>query len=191
MIMLLISSQTLNLTFKNHSDWILSRKPPQKSLLEKGFIRPSKSPQAASLFFVSKSDGRPRPCQDYHYINAHTIKNAYPLPRIDDLIDDLHEYDCFIKMDIRWGYNNVHIKEGDEWKAAFICKEGLFEPLVMFFGLTNSPATFQSMINDLFKQQIAQKWLKVYMDNLLICGTKANIKELIAQAIICLIILEE
>ena len=88
--------------------------------LKKGFIRPSKSPQAATLFFVPKKDGRTRPVQDYRYLNEWTIKNAYPLPRIDELIDRLVSKKLFIKMDIRWGYNNVHIREGDEWKAAFI-----------------------------------------------------------------------
>ena len=68
----------------------------------------------------------------------------------------------FIKMDIRWGYNNVRIREGDEWKVAIICKRGIFEPPIMFFGLTNSPATFQSMMDSIFKIQIAQGWLKVY-----------------------------
>ncbi len=85
-------------------------------------------------------------------------------------------------MDIRWGYNNVCIKEGDEWKAAFSCREGSFEPLVMFFGLTNSPATFQAMMNDIFSQELIQRWLKIYMDDLLICGRKSNLPELIARA---------
>jgi hypothetical protein len=81
--------------------------------LAKGFIRPSKSPQAATLFFVPKRDGKTRPVQDYRYVNEWTIKNAYPLPRIDDLIDRLVGKKLFIKMDIRWGYNNVRIREGD------------------------------------------------------------------------------
>ena len=70
-------------------------------------------------------------------------------------------------MDIRWGYNNVRIRAGDEWKAAFISKFGLFEPLVMFFGLTNSPATFQHMMNDIFDDEIMQEWLNDYIDDLL------------------------
>jgi hypothetical protein len=74
----------------------------------------------------------------------------------------------YTKFDIRWGYNNVHIKEGDEWKAAFITNEGLFEPTVMFFGLTNSPATFQTMMNSIFANEIAKKWLTVYMDDMAI-----------------------
>jgi len=127
--------------------------------LEKGFIRESKSPQAATLFFIPKKDGRTRPVQDYCYLNEWTVKNAYPLPRIDDLIDKLVGKKLFIKMDIRWGYNNIRIHEGDEWKAAFICKYGLYEPLVMFFGLTNSPTTFQSMMNEIFHLEITQEWL--------------------------------
>jgi hypothetical protein len=83
----------------------------------------------------------------------------------------------FTKMDIRWGYNNVHINEGDEWKAAFISKHGIYEPTVMFFGLTNSLATFQNMMDTIFQVQIAEGWLKVYMDDLLICNNsdKADI----------------
>src|SRR6266540_7531328 len=129
--------------------------------LDKGFIQPFHSSQTSALFFVPKEDGKLCPIQDYCYLNSQTICNGYPLPRIDELIDDLHEYDCYIKMDIRWGYNNVCIKEGDEWKAAFSCREGSFEPLVMFFGLINSPATFQAMMNDIFSQELIKRWLKI------------------------------
>src|SRR5205807_8708407 len=142
--------------------------------LEKGFIRKSKSPQASSLFFVPKTDGRLRPVQDYRYINRNTIRNVYPFPRIDDLIDKMKDFDCYIKMDIRWGYNNVRIKEEDKWKAAFSCHEGLFEPLVMYFGLTNSPATFQAMMDDIFREEMLQGWLMDYMDDLLIGGRQDN-----------------
>ena len=76
-----------------------------------------------------------------------TIKNRYPLPLIQELIDKLKSSKVFSKMDIRWGYNNIWIKEGDEWKAAFRTNKGLFKPTVMFFGLTNSPATFQAFMN--------------------------------------------
>jgi Reverse transcriptase (RNA-dependent DNA polymerase) len=76
-----------------------------------------------------------------------------------------------IHFDIRWGYNNVQMREGDEWKAAFITNEGLFEPMVMFFRLTNSPATFQMMINTIFTDDIAEKWLTVYMDDMAIHTT--------------------
>jgi hypothetical protein len=86
-----------------------------------------------------------------------TIKNRYPLPLISELIDKLSEAKYFSKMDVRWGYNNIHIKDGDTWKASFRTNQGLFEPLVMFFGLTNSLATFQTMMNDIFREEIVSK----------------------------------
>ena len=88
--------------------------------------------------------------QYYQYLNEHTVKNNYPLPLISQLVDKLKGAKLFIKMDLRWGYNNVHIKEGDKWKAAFICFRGVYEPLVMYFRLCNSPATFQTMMNKNF-----------------------------------------
>jgi Reverse transcriptase (RNA-dependent DNA polymerase) len=106
--------------------------------------------------------------QDYGPVNKWTIRNAYPLPLIPELIDRLSGCSLYTKFNIRWGYNNVHIKEGDEWKAAFITNEGLFKPTVMFFGLTNSPATFQTMMNSIFANEIAEKWLTVYMDDMAI-----------------------
>ena len=118
------------------------------------------------------------------------MKNAYPLPRIDELVDSLAGKKLFIKMDIRWGYNNIRIREGDEWKAAFICKRGVFEPTVMFFGLTNSPATFQSMMDSIFKIQIAQGWLKVFIDDLLIAN-EGDMLDIIEKALVVLEILAE
>jgi hypothetical protein len=82
----------------------------------------------------------------------------------------------FTKFDMWWGYNNIHIKDGDEWKAAFLTPEGLFEPTVMFFGLTNSPATFQMMMNMIFRWEVAQGWLSVYMDDIAI-HTKPHANE--------------
>src|ERR1700743_2977857 len=122
--------------------------------LKSGRIRPSKSPMASPVFFVKKKDGSLRLVQDYRKLNDMTIKNSYPLPLISDLVNKLSKAKYFTKLDVRWGYNNVRMKEGDEWKAAFRTNRGLFEPLVMFFGLTNSPATFQTMMNDLFKEVI-------------------------------------
>ena len=109
-----------------------------------------------------------RPCQDYRYLNEHTIKNAYPLPSINDLLNKLQGAQIFTKLDIQWGYNNIRITQGDEWKGAFITKRGLFEPTVMFFGMTSSPATFQSMMNDYFADMIAQGWVLIYLDDILI-----------------------
>jgi len=88
--------------------------------LKSGRIRPSKSPMAAPFFFIKKKSGELRPVQDYHRLNAMTIKNSYLLPLISELIDKLKGARYFTKLDVRWGYNNVRIKEGDEWKAAFI-----------------------------------------------------------------------
>jgi len=96
------------------------------------------------------------------------IKNRYPLPLIPELINRVKGATLFLKFDIRWGYNNVHIKEGDEWKAAFVTNQGLFEPRVMFFGLTNSPATFQAMMNGIFATELREGWVSIYMDDILI-----------------------
>ena len=117
--------------------------------LRKGYIRPSKSPQTVPVFFVGKKDGKKRMVQDYRYLNEWTIKNNYPLPLISDVLENIGTKKVFTKMDLRWRYNNVRIKEGDEWKVAFTTPKGSFEPTVMFFGLMNSPATFQAMMNEL------------------------------------------
>ena len=158
-------------SFKNYSLTPQEQIEMEKFLkenLEKGYIRPSKSPMASPFFFVDKKDGKLRPTQDYRYLNEWTIKNAYPLPLISDVIDKLQGSKYFTKLDIRWGYNNVRIKEGDEWKAAFKTNKGLFERMVMFFGLCNSPATFQNMMDHTFSDMIAQGFLIIYMDDLLI-----------------------
>ena len=98
------------------------------------------------------------------------VKNTYLLPLVLDIINQILDSKAryFTKLDVHWGYNNVQIKEGDEWKAAFQTSRGLFEPLVMFFGLTNSPATFQTMMNDIFKDLIDEGYMAVYMDNILV-----------------------
>jgi hypothetical protein len=107
--------------------------------LATGRIRQSKSPLGAPVFFIKKKDGKLRFVQDYRALNAITRKNHYLLPLIDNLIHRLKDTRYFTKLDVRWGYNNVRIREGNEWKAAFHTNRGLFEPLVMYFGLTNSP----------------------------------------------------
>jgi len=123
---------------------------------------------ASPFFFVDKKDGKLRPCQDYWALNEGTIKNAYPLPLISELIDKLKGAKYFTKLDVRWGYNNVRIKDGDQWKAAFKTNKGLFEPTVMFFGLCNSPATFQSMMDNLFIFETSEGWVIIYMDDIFI-----------------------
>ena len=118
------------------------------------------------VFFVPKKDGKKRMVQDYCYLNEHTVKNNYPLPLISQLVDKLKGAKLFTKMDLRWGYNNICIKEGDEWKAAFVCFGGAYEPLVMYFGLCNSPATFQTMMNEIFVDM--EDIVVVYIDDLMI-----------------------
>jgi len=98
---------------------------------------------------VSKKDGSKRIVIDYQSLNNQTVKNNYPLPLITDLIDNMENKRIFTKMDLWWGFNNVRIKEGDEWKEVFTIYIGSFELTVMFFGITNSPATFQAMMNEI------------------------------------------
>ena len=126
---------------------------------------------ASPFFFIAKKDGKLRPCQDYCYLNNWTIKNAYPLPLISELFDKLKDTCWFTKLDIRWGYNNIRIKEGHEWKGAFKTNRGLFEPLVMFFGMCNSPATFQAMMDQIFQDLKEKGYCIVYMDDILIYAT--------------------
>jgi hypothetical protein len=136
--------------------------------LATGWIRHSKSPIGAPVFFIKKKDGRLRFVQDYCALNLITQKNRYPLPLIDDLIHQLKGAKYFTKLDVRWGYNNVRIKEGNKWKAVFRTNRGLFEPLVMYFGLTNSPVTFQTMMNEIFEDLITQGVVSIYLDDILI-----------------------
>ena len=130
-----------------------------KDNLTKGYIWPSKSPMASPFFFVNKKDGKLWPCQDYQALNEGTIKNTYPLLHISDLMDKLWGAKYFTKLDIQWGYNNIRIKDGDQWKGAFKTRLGLFEPTVMFFGMCNSPATFQKMMDEMFKDKIHEAWV--------------------------------
>jgi Reverse transcriptase (RNA-dependent DNA polymerase) len=113
-------------------------------------IRPSQSKVASPFFFIKKKDGRLRPVQDYRKLNKMMIKNHYPLPLTHELIDRVKGSKFFTKLDICWGYNNIRIKEGYKWKAAFKTNYDMFKPLVIFFGLTNSLATFQTMMNNIF-----------------------------------------
>lgn len=150
----------------------LSEQGPLDEFIEEnlrtGRIRPSKSPMASSFFFIKKKDGKLRPVQDYRKLNDMTIKNKYPLPNIQGLIDKLKDANYFSLMDVQWGFNNVRIKEGDEWKAAFRTNRGLYKPTVMFFGLTNSPATFQNMMNDILKELIDKGVVVVYLDDIMV-----------------------
>ena len=152
--------------------------------LRKGYIRPLKSPQIAPVFFVGKKDGKKRMVQDYRYLNEWTIKNNYPLLLISDIVENIGTKKVFTKIDLRWGYNNVRIKKGDKWKAAFTTLEGLFEPTVMFFGLTNSPATFQAMINKLLRDLINTRKVAAFIDDVIVgIEDKEGHDKLVAEVI--------
>jgi len=150
--------------------------------LRKGYIQPSKSSQTSPVYFVAKKDGTQRMVQDYQRINQWTIKNRYPLPLIADILDGVGKRKVFTKLDIRWGYNNVRIKEEDEWKAAFTTHIGAYEPTVMYFGLTNSPTTFQMMMNDLFQDLINQGDTTTFIDDILVAtDTEEEHDELVEE----------
>jgi len=136
--------------------------------LKKGYIRPSKSPQTSLVFFVGKKDGGKYMVIDYCKLNKQTVKNNYPLPLITDLVDSMDNKRVFTKMDLQWEYNNVRIKERDEWKMAFTIYVGSYKPVVMFFGMTNSPATFQGMMNKILKDMINEEKVVAFVDDVLI-----------------------
>ena len=144
------------------------RTTPQSTKLVTRMTSTIKPPYAANFFFVKKKDGKLRPVQDYCPLNKWTKKNKNVSPLISQVIDHLSGCTLFTTLDICWGYNNIRIKEGDEWKGAFLTPKGLFKPTMMFFGLTNSPATFQMMMNAIFCQEVGGGWLLVYMDNMAI-----------------------
>jgi hypothetical protein len=141
--------------------------------LAAGKIRRSESEAGAPVMFVKKADGSLRLVVDYRCLNEVTKKNVYPLPRQDDLMAQLQGASIFTKLDLRWGYNNIQIKEGDEYKTAFRTKYSLFETLVMPFGLTNAPAAFQHFMNDIFRNMLDTR-VVIYLDDILIFSTNQD-----------------
>ena len=139
-----------------------------KEQLRKRYIWPSKSLQMVPVFFVGKKDGKKWMVQDYRYLNKWMVKNNYLLPLILDILENIGTKKVFTKIDLRWGYNNMRIKKGYEWKSVFTMLEGLFKPIIMFFGLTNSLATFQAMMNKLLRDFINTGKVATFIDDVIV-----------------------
>ena len=137
------------------------------SLLEKGYIQPSNSPYGHPVLFVKKKNGNLRMCIDYRSLNQQTVKNRYPLPRIDDLFDQLQGAQVFSSIDLQSAYYQVRLKPEDVPKTAFTTPLGLYEFKVLCFGLTNAPGTFQNIMNDVLEDVIG-KFVIVYLDDIVV-----------------------
>ncbi|KAL4017808.1 hypothetical protein IC575_021380 [Cucumis melo] len=140
-----------------------------QELVDKGFIRPSASLWGAPVLFVKKKDGTSRLCINYRQLNKVTIRNKYPLPRIDDLFDQLRGASVFSKIDLRSGYHQLKVKESDIPKTAFQTRYGHYEFLIMPFGLTNAPAAFMDLMNWVFHSYLDQ-FVIVFIDDILVCS---------------------
>jgi hypothetical protein len=146
---------------------LVELKKQMAELQAKGFIRPSSSPWGAPVMFVEKKDGTQRICVDYRSLNEVTIKNKYPLPRIEDLFDQMKGTSVFSKIDLRSGYHQLKIRESDIPKTAFRTRYGLYEYTVISFGLTNAPAYFMYLMNKVFMEYL-DKFVVVFIDDILI-----------------------
>jgi hypothetical protein len=138
-----------------------------KELLKKGYIHPSVSPWGAPVLFVKKKDGTLRLCTDFRQLNKVTVKNKYPLPRIDDLFEQLKDAKIFSKIDLRSRYHQVRIKDEDISKTAFSIRYGHYEFTVVSFGLSNTPVVFMCLMNGVFRDDL-DKFVIVFLDNILV-----------------------
>jgi hypothetical protein len=155
-----------------------------KDGLKRGTLHRSEALNACSFFFIDKKDGKLRPVQDYQLLNAITRKNVAPIPLIPELINKLLGARFFTKLDVRWGYNNIRIHEGDEWKTAFKTPMGLYESLVMNFGLCNAPATFQTFMDEQFKDLIITGHVVIYLDDILIFANTLLVLEQLTHQVL-------
>jgi hypothetical protein len=153
--------------YRMSSTQLIEFKKQIKELLEMGFICPSSSPWAAPVIFVEKKDGTQRMCVDYQLLNEVTIKNKYPLPRIEDLFDQMRGAKVFSKIDSCSGYHQMRIIWSDIPKTAFTTRYGLYEYTVMSFGLTNAPSYFMYLMNKVFMEYL-DKFVVVFIDDILI-----------------------
>ncbi|GLI71739.1 hypothetical protein VaNZ11_017045 [Volvox africanus] len=154
-------------SYRMSQDELAELKNQITSLLEKGWIRPSVSLYGAPVLFAQKKDGGLRMCIDYRALNKATVRNAYPLPRIDELLDRLHGAAVFSKIDLQSGYHQIRVAAQDIPKTAINTRYGHFEFTVMPFGLTNAPATFQRLMNDIFRPYL-DTFVLIYLDDILI-----------------------
>jgi hypothetical protein len=138
-----------------------------KEILKKGYIHPSVSPWGAPVLFMKKKDGTLRLCIDFWQLNKVTVKNKYPLPRIDDLFDQLKDAKIFLKIDLQLGYHQVRIKGEDISKIAFRTRYGHYEFTVVPFGLSNAPAVFMCLMNGVFRDYL-DKFVIVFLDDILV-----------------------
>ncbi|KAI4897624.1 hypothetical protein NFI96_008578 [Prochilodus magdalenae] len=151
-----------------------------------GYICPSTSPAAAGFFFVKK-DGGLRPCIDYRGLNAITVKKRLPMPLVTSAIEQVREAKIFTKLDLRSAYNLVRIREGDEWKTAFVTNTGHYEYLVMSYGLVNAPSVFQAFVNEVLRDML-NKFVVVYLDDILVYSSNyADHVSHVRQVLRCLL----
>jgi hypothetical protein len=161
------TAPTFKRPYKMSEEELKGLKKQLTELQEAGYIRPSSSPSGAPVLFVQKKDGSQRMCVDYRSLNDVTVKNKYPLPRIEDLFDQMRGARVFSKIDLRSGYHQMRIRPSDIPKTAFSTRYGLYEFTVMSFGLTNAPAYFMNLMNKVFMEYL-DRFVVVFIDDILI-----------------------